>query len=54
MAAVTVELGMDALIDPLTIGLAVAALVLLIRFKINATWLIVAGGVIGLIATALQ
>jgi chromate transporter len=53
MAAVTVELGVDALIDPLTIGLAAAALVLLIRFKINATWLIVAGGVIGLIASAL-
>ena len=54
MAAVTVELGVDALIDPLTIGLAAAALVLLIRFKINATWLIVAGGVIGLIASALM
>lgn len=53
MAAVTVELGVDALIDPLTIGLAVAALVLLIRFKINATWLILAGGLIGLIASAL-
>lgn len=51
MAAVTVELGADALVDPLTIGLAVAALVLLIRFKINATWLIVAGGVIGLVAS---
>lgn len=53
MAAVTVELGVDALIDPLTIGLAAAALVLLIRFKINATWLILAGGMIGLLATAL-
>ena len=52
MAAVTVELGVDALIDPLTIGLAAAALVLLIRFKINATWLIMAGGLIGLSAAA--
>jgi chromate transporter len=53
MAAVTVELGADALIDPLTVGLAIAALVLLIRFKINATWLILAGGVIGLLANVL-
>lgn len=51
MATVTVELGADALVDPLTIGLAVAAFVLLIRFKVNATYLIVAGGLIGLAAS---
>lgn len=51
MAAVTVELGADALIDPLTIGVAVAALVALVRFKINATWLIAVGGIIGLVAS---
>ncbi|MBZ0280839.1 MAG: chromate efflux transporter [Anaerolineae bacterium] len=35
--------------SPLAIGLAMAALVLLIRYKINATWLIAGGGLIGLI-----
>ncbi len=38
--------------SPVAIGLAVVALLLLIRYKINATWLIVAGGVIGLVAGA--
>lgn len=49
MAAVTVELGRSALIDPLTIGLALASAVLLIRFKLNATWLILGGAVVGLL-----
>lgn len=53
MAGVTIELAISALIDPLTIALAVAALVLLIRFKINATWLILAGALIGLISSGL-
>jgi chromate transporter len=35
--------------SPIAIGLAVAALALLVRTKINATWLIVAGGVVGLL-----
>jgi chromate transporter len=35
--------------SPIAIALALAALALLVRTKINATWLIVAGGVIGLI-----
>jgi chromate transporter len=41
-----------AAISPLAIGLAVAALALLVRAKINATWLIVAGGLVGLVAGA--
>jgi chromate transporter len=53
MAGVTVELGISALIDPLTIALAVASLAILIRFKVNATWLIVAGALIGLLAKGL-
>lgn len=53
MAGVTVELGVSALIDPLTIVLAVASLAILIRFKVNATWLIVAGALIGLLAKGL-
>lgn len=51
MAGVTIQLGMSALIDPLTILLAVLALGLLIRYKINATWLILVGAIIGLMVS---
>jgi len=51
MAGVTIDLGMSALIDPLTIVLAVVSLGLLIRYKLNATWLILAGAVVGLIVS---
>jgi chromate transporter len=36
--------------SPVAIGLAVAALAVLVGTKINPTWLIVAGGVVGLVA----
>jgi chromate transporter len=41
-----------AAISPLAVALAVVALALLVRTKINATWLIVAGGIVGLVAGA--
>ncbi len=50
MAAVTLEIARAALIDPLTIGLTLSAAVLLIRFKVNSTWLILGGGIIGIVA----
>jgi chromate transporter len=53
MAAVTWQLGRASLIDPLTALIALVSLVLLIRFKVNSTWLIVAGAVIGLANLAL-
>lgn len=53
MAAVTVELGANAFVDPLTVFLGLAAAVLLVRYKVNATTLIAAGGAIGLIASLL-
>lgn len=39
--------------SPVAVGLAVVALVLLIRYKVNASWLIVLGGVVGVIAAAI-
>lgn len=51
MAAVTVQLGQASLVDPLTIGLAIAAGVLVFRFKVNATWLILGGAAAGLISS---
>ncbi|MDX2137346.1 MAG: chromate efflux transporter [Chloroflexota bacterium] len=49
MAAVTVQIAQAALVDWVTIALAIAAAVLLIRFKINSTWLIIGGGIVGVV-----
>jgi chromate transporter len=50
MAAVTWHLGRSSLIDPLTILIAVICFVLLVRFKVNSTWLIAGGALIGLLS----
>jgi chromate transporter len=47
MPVVTWHLGRAALVDLTTIALAVVSAVALIRFKINSTWLILAGGITG-------
>lgn len=49
MVVVTYELGRTALIDPITIGLAVLSMILLIRYQLNSAWLVLGGGVIGLL-----
>jgi chromate transporter len=49
MAAVTLALGRAALVDPLTVALAVGALGVLLRWKLNSAWLIVAGAAVGLL-----
>jgi chromate transporter len=49
MAAVTIQLGRASLIDPLSIVVALVSFLLLWRTKINATWLVLAGGVLGLL-----
>jgi chromate transporter len=46
MAAVTVQLGFSSLRDIPTVLIAAASLILLLRYKINSTWLI-AGGALG-------
>ena len=53
MAAVTIELGRAALVDPVTILLAILALAALIRWKVNSAWLVLAGGVVGVVARLL-
>jgi chromate transporter len=45
MAAVSWTLGRAAIVDPFTALLAVAATTALVRFKLNAAWLIAAGGI---------
>ncbi len=54
MAGVTIQLGRDTLIDPLTILLAVISLFLLVRWRINSTWLIAGGAAVGLISALLR
>jgi len=49
MAAVTVDLARQSIVDVWTALLLVVAAVLLIRFRVNSTWLIVGGAVVGLL-----
>jgi chromate transporter len=49
MAGVSVQLARTALVDPLTIALAVATLGVLLRWRPNPTWLIAAGATVGLL-----
>jgi chromate transporter len=50
MVVVTWHLGKAAIIDVTTGALAILSLIALIRFKINTSWLILAGGILGLLA----
>jgi chromate transporter len=53
MLAVSLQLASTALIDPITIGIALICLIILIRFRTNSTWLIAGGALIGLFHTIL-
>ncbi|HEX5163817.1 MAG TPA: chromate efflux transporter, partial [Thermomicrobiales bacterium] len=48
MAAVAWELGRSAIVDLVTIVLALAAALLLIRYRVNSAWLVLGGGLIGI------
>ncbi len=50
MVVVTWHLGRAALVDVPTVALAVLSAIALIRFRINSTWLILAGGMVGYVA----
>jgi chromate transporter len=49
MAAITWELGRAAIVDGVTLLLALAAGVLLVRYKVNSTWLVLGGGVFAVV-----
>jgi chromate transporter len=53
MAAVTLRLGFEAIVDPLTAALAVAAAVVLVLRDVPSVALVVAGGAAGLLAGTL-
>ncbi|MGH2592366.1 MAG: chromate transporter [Anaerolineae bacterium] len=54
MAAVTVLLGQAAFVDPLAIALGIISAVLLFRFKINSTWLVLGGAAVGWLSASLR
>jgi chromate transporter len=49
MAGVSAQLARTALVDPLTVALAIATLGVLLRWRPNPTWLIAAGATVGLL-----
>jgi len=53
MAAVTYILGRSALVDWLTIVVAILSAIAVFRFKVNSAWLVLAGGAIGFAANLL-
>ena len=54
MAAVTLELARSALIDAWTVALTLVSVIALVRFKINSTWLVLAGAIVGLIHASIS
>ena len=54
MAVVTAELGRAALVDLPTVLLGLAAAALLLRFKLNSTWLVLGGALVGLLLHSLR
>ncbi|HEV2521720.1 MAG TPA: chromate efflux transporter [Candidatus Acidoferrales bacterium] len=50
MAVVSYQLGRSAIVDWLTLVLAIASALLLLRFRINSAWLVLAGAAAGIAA----
>ncbi len=53
MAAVTLRLASNALVDLVTVSLALATAALLIRFRVNSAWLVLLGVAVGVTARSL-
>ncbi|NJC96805.1 MAG: chromate efflux transporter [Anaerolineae bacterium] len=54
MGAVTVQLASASLIDVFTIAIAILALLLLFRYKVNSTWLIAGGAAAGYFISSIR
>jgi chromate transporter len=50
MAVVSYQLGRSAIVDWLTVGLAIAGAFLLLRWRINSAWLVLGGALAGIAA----
>ncbi|AUC61017.1 chromate transporter ChrA [Cyanobacterium sp. HL-69] len=53
MAGVTYILGTEAIVDWITVTMAITATFLVFRYKLNSLWLILAGALIGLVVNLL-
>ncbi len=53
MAGVAWQLGLAAIVDPITAVLAVGALLILMRFRVNSAWLVLGGALVGLVVRML-
>jgi len=49
MAGVAVTLARSGLVGPLAVAVGVVALVVLARFRVNTAWMVLAGGVVGVL-----
>lgn len=49
MAVVTWQLGIAAIVDPITVALVIISTIMLIRFRLNSAWLVLGGAIIGLL-----
>jgi len=47
MAAVSWQLGRAALVDVVTVALAVVASIALLRYRVNSAWLVLVGAIVG-------
>jgi chromate transporter len=54
MAVVSWHLGRAAIVNLTTLGLAAVSAVLLLRFRVNSLWLVIGGGLIGLLTRLLS
>ncbi|HWX38652.1 MAG TPA: chromate efflux transporter [Candidatus Sulfotelmatobacter sp.] len=54
MAVVSYQLGRSAIVDWLTAALAIASLLLLVRFRTNSVWLVLGGAIIGIAARLIR
>jgi chromate transporter len=54
MSVVTVQLARAALVDVPTVLLALVGAVALIRFKLNTTWLVAGGALLGVVVKAVH
>jgi chromate transporter len=52
MVAVTLQLGRVALVDPVTVVLAIVSTYCLCRYRLNSLWLVLGGALIGLFKVA--
>lgn len=54
MAAVFIGLARSSIVDPLTIAVSVISAILLFVFRVNTTWLILGGLVVGMVSGSLR